>query len=186
MALFKNGKTKDKLPDLPPLSLPSPLEAKEEPKKEEDKLPSLPAFPSSSTGEKMSRERVKNIIEQPEETEEERETREMPSFRRKAFAAEEIDETAEVIPNLEKGEEVMGGARITPKGQVFIQIDKYEDILRDLEDSLSKVDKIHETIKNVKQAKEEEENEILEWEKELLKVKEDLNRIDQTIFKELR
>jgi len=181
MALFKNNKDKDKLPDLPPLSLPSPLKAEEEKTKPEEKVPSLPKFPTSATGEKMSRQTVKSIIEKPEETEEESK---IPDFRSTGFGAEEVEETGEVIPRLEKTESVR--ERFAERGQVFIQIEQYQDVLRELEEALNKVDKIHEVLRDVKQSKEEEENEILEWENELLRIKEDLNKIDQTILKELK
>jgi hypothetical protein len=181
MALFKNNKPKDKLPDLPPLSLPSPLKENEEKEKPEEKVASLPKFPSSATGEKMSRETVKSIIQKPEESEEESN---IPDFRSSGFGAEEVEETGEVIPRLEKTESIK--ERMGERGQVFIQIDQYQEVLRELEEALDKVDKIHEVLRNVKQSKEEEENEILEWENELLRIKEDLSKIDQTIFKELK
>jgi len=163
MAWFKKEMSKEGLPDLPPLSLPAPLGKEEKPT--EEKVSLLPALPSSLAGEKMSRETVKQLVEEPEEIETGMrmptrvEVREMP-FR-----------------TTERGEE---------KGPIFIQIEKYEEVLKDLEEAKSKVNKIHEIIRYIKQVKEEEGSEIIEWENEMLKIKGNLDRVDQTIFKKLK
>lgn len=161
MAWFKKEGSKDGLPELPPLSLPSLSEMEEKPR--EEKIPILPSFPSSSTGEKISREAVKHLIEEKEEGEMEEKPM-FPSIKEMPFSAE----------------------RSTEKGPIFIQIERYNEVLKDLDEAKGKVNKIHEILKDVKKFKEEEENEITEWETELLKIKEDLNRIDQTIFKKLK
>ncbi|MEM4230757.1 MAG: hypothetical protein QXF25_02690 [Candidatus Pacearchaeota archaeon] len=181
MIWFKKEKPKE-LPELPPLSLPKPLipEGKKELEEKElgEKIPTLPSFPSSKTGEKISRETVKQLIQEPEKEENVEET------------GEEIEEE---IPKIPKTFEIGGLPFKTEKpiieksekGPIFVQIEKYYEILRALNEAKNKVDKINNILRNVKQLKEEEENEILEWENEILNIKENLEKVDQTIFKKL-
>lgn len=163
MAWFKKEALKEGLPDLPPLSLPAPL--KREEKFGEEKVSSLPSLPFSFAGEKISRETVKQLIEEPEE----------------------IESGMGILPRVEVREMPFRTAeRSEEKGPIFIQIEKYEEVLKDLEEAKVKVNKIHEILRHIKQVKEEEGSEIIEWENEILKIKGNLDKIDQTIFKKLR
>jgi len=158
MSWFKKEKKSGvpELPELPPMPLPLSPDEKE--------FPSLPSFPSSITGERMSRETVKQIISRREEAEEAPETEEvqrMPEF-----------EEAPRMPRKEKG-------------PIFIQIGKYHDILKALEEAKTKVKEISSAIEGLKEIKVKEEAELQEWENEILEVKERLSKVDSTIFKNL-
>jgi hypothetical protein len=166
MVWFKKGASKEGLPELPPLSLPAPLGEEEKPSEEKiSSLQTLPSLPSSLAGERISRETVKQLIEEPEEIES------RISIPRRI----EVQETPFRLAE-----------RTEEKGPIFIQIERYNDVLKDLDEAKSKVDKIHNIIKDIKQFKEEEENEIIEWENEMSKIKGNLDKIDQTIFKKLK
>jgi len=156
MSWFKKEK-KSELPELPPMPMPPAL-------KEEKEIPSLPTFPPSRTGEQISRETVKQIITQPQKEE----------------YAEESEETLKpdsVVESFRK--------EIREKGPIFIQIERYHDLLKALEEAKTKVHELSEKLENIKEIKEKEEAEIEEWEKEIQEVKERLAKVDSTIFKKL-
>ena len=189
MAWSKNDKPQNRLPDLPPLSLPSPLETRDEQKASEEKIPSLPKFPTSAMGEKMSRETVKSIIQMPEESDDKWKGMSSYNNNEMSVRAQEMNDSKNMVPETDRDNNFMSekpSRNISGNAQVFIQIDKYQNVLKDLEDAINKVDQVREILKDVKQQKEEEENEITGWENEIAKIKEGLNRIDQTIFKELK
>lgn len=154
MIWFKKEK-KSELPELPPIPMPpSPEEEKE--------IPSLPSFPTSRTGERMSRETVKQIIAYP------------PREETKVKKEEEGFE----MPKPTRPE-------ISEKGPIFIQIEQYHDLLKALDEAKNKVKSVSETLENIKKLKEKEEAEVEEWEKEIQEVKERLRKVDSTIFKKL-
>lgn len=174
MAWFgKSEGKKEKLPELPPITLPTPPERKipEIPgmfdKKE---VSSLPSFPPSRTGERMSRETIKHSVSRQDEEGEEMETPRWPHFeeeRPRSFISEAMPMARE------------------EKGPIFIRIDKFQDILKALDEAKNKVEEISNSLEHVKSQKEKEEAQIIEWEREILATKERLDRIDKVMSKKL-
>ena len=130
MVWFKKEK-KSELPELPPMPMPAAPE-------EEKELPSLPSFPSSRTGERMSRETVKQIIAQPP---------------REEYGEEFEEETPRPAGPMAPVER-----EVREKGPIFIQIEKYHDLLKALEEAKNKVKDVSETLENIKELKERTTN----------------------------
>jgi len=154
------------LPELPPL--PKELESKSQFTERpglKNELPPLPAFPSSSTGKKISNEAVKQIIREPSIE---------PQIISKPRTRE--IEGAE-IPARKQEPKVSIEAE-----PVFVRIDKYQKSLTKFQEIKKKILEIENLLRDIKEIKSREEAELHEWEAEIQTAKEKINDIDKTIF----
>ncbi len=65
---------------------------------------------------------------------------------------------------------------------VFIRIDKFEESIKVFQDIKSQISEIEKLIKNTKEIKSKEEEELLSWEKEIQAIKNQVEKINQDIF----
>lgn len=159
-----------KIPDLPSL-----------PKSDFDRitLPNLPSYPNSSFGKKISQNAIKDAVsgEEKDETEEdfnedlEESSKPLPGFVKRKTMPEEY--TSKVSSLRGKAE------------PVFIRIDKYEDALKMFEDAKNKIADMEDTLKHIRKIKEDEYQELKEWETEIQRIKGDFERANRDIFSKL-
>jgi len=65
---------------------------------------------------------------------------------------------------------------------VFIRIDKFEESIKIFQDIKSQISEIEKLIKNTKEIKAKEEEELLSWEKEVQAIKNQIEKVNQDIF----
>ena len=162
-----------KLPELPPLP---PLKTKfsDFPKIEEKvELPPLPSFPSSSIGDMISRQAVRQAIKETDEIDE------------KPFTCE-IDEKSEEFAPYEKYfPEPSAKKPQSPKEPVFVRIDKFKEAMLNFQKIKAKILEIENLLKEIREIKSKEEFELQSWEKEIQDAKNKLNQINNSLFQKL-
>lgn len=65
---------------------------------------------------------------------------------------------------------------------VFIRIDKFEESIKIFQDIKSQISEIEKLIKNTKEIKAKEEEELSSWEKEIQTIKNQIEKVNQDIF----
>jgi hypothetical protein len=176
-----------KLPELPPMS---------EFSYEEDHLPQLPTFPNNSLGNKFSQNTIKEAVSGKKEEEEVFDAEDFPEVKGmmqkplQRHAIEDSDEYEESISTQPKSKEVSQNFvmrnYMTKKAEpVFIRIDKFEDSMKIFQDKKSQISEIEELIKNTKDIKAKEEEELSSWETEIQTIKNKIEKVDQDIFSKI-
>ena len=157
-----------KLPKLPKLP--------EFPKLSEYQNHSLPKFPPSEIGEKLSREAIKNSISNsiiPElELEELEEPPELPLKSRVASTGQE-EKTSKLKP-------------IQPaKKHVFVKISNFKAAIKQFNDIKEKIVEIEGLLGEINNIKKREEFELEEWKQEINSIKEKMNKINENLFSKI-
>ena len=65
---------------------------------------------------------------------------------------------------------------------VFIRIDKFEESIKIFQEIKSQISDIEKLIKNTKEIKAKEEEELTSWETEIQTVKNQIEKVNQDIF----
>ncbi len=189
MGLFKKKKKREeerieKLPDLPELpKLPEFPKMRGEFEEEPLKVPHpLPSFPNNSFGEKFSQNTIKEAVAGKKEGEgvfdaddfaSEDEMQMMQKPRRLALSREVPKEFQEAAGRVRKAE------------PVFIRLDKFEESMNIFERAKRQISEIEKILRDIKKIKEEEERELMFWEKELQEIKSQIEKIDSEIFSKI-
>jgi len=176
MNWFTKDKKEGNLPDLPAMpELPKLPEFSNNfepsPRLNKMDLHQLPSFPSSITGEKISNEAVKHAVRDSFKTEEVQ----MP-------LTKEIDEESEYVPKKINVREIKSTMKNDP---VYVRIDKYQDSLANFQEAKSMLLEIENILRDVKELKAREEQELMVWEQEIQETKAKLDAIDRVIFQKL-
>jgi len=169
------------LPELP--KLPELPDLDESPKQEKFQNPHrLPSFPSSPLGKKFSQNTIKNAVTGEKEVggfdaddlalDDEEEMQMMPKPLKKPLIRGVVYEEP-IMPRITQMK------RAEP---VFIRIDKFEESLNLFEKAKSQISEIEKMLTHIKKAKEEEEKELVFWESEMQKIKNQIQKVDQDIF----
>jgi len=208
MGLFKKGKTGEKkdskkeLPQLPELPKLPELEIRDNSGLYSQSVNQLPRFPNNSTGDKFSQNTIKEAVAGGKEGEE--------SFEADDFAnsMQMMQKTprgqfAQEIPNLPKREieslerirtpttkirskEISEMPEIKSKVKkaepVFIRLDKFEESLNLFDKTKKQISEVESMLTKIKKLKEEEEEELEFWEKELQSIKIQIEKVDRDIF----
>lgn len=194
-----------KLPELPPLKT----------QKSSDSLPKLPSMPSSSFGEKFSQNTIKDAvsrkidIQYPEEKEERRvfdaddfgkkkfQSMQKTSASSKKFVVPKTEEIEEPDLDFESFEEPdFGGSSFSgykeesyapshKQEPVFIRIDKFEEAMRVFEKTKKEIAEIEKILKDINNTREEEEKVIQSWQDDVLKIKDQIEKVDKDIFSKI-
>jgi len=171
------------LPELPMLpELPS-LDSFSFANEPKQAIPNLPSYPNNSFGKKFSQNAIKDAVSGEKEDDNEEDE------------ADEFPENAETMPKplqnvLIKKPEVyreeykprMPQFKPISKEPVYIRIDKFEEALNMLSDAKNKVSEMEDMLRHIKKIKEEEENELKDWEAEIQKIKSDFEKMDNELF----
>jgi hypothetical protein len=207
----KNISNVPELPELPRLpELPSINELSYE----EEQLPQLPRFPNNSLGDKFSQNTIKEAISGKKEedevfhaedfSEDEKRMMQKPLQRfsredsegyetgisTKIKTMEDSEDYEEKIPTKTKSrevpQEIVTKNYMTRKAEpVFIRIDKFEESMKIFKDIRSQVSEIENLIKNTKEIKAKEEEELVSWETEIQAIKNQIERVNQDIFSKI-
>lgn len=170
------------LPDLPELprlpELPEPPRNISSQKIRRENLPKLPSFPSSSLGEKFSRNAIKDAVAGEKEVEED-------------YEADDFDfeEEEQMMPKSSPkripSEFLEASKKVKSNEPVFIRLDKFEESMKTFEKAKEKIGEINSLLKDIKKLKDEEERELLAWETEIQKIKDQIEKVDQEIFSKI-
>lgn len=212
MGLFTKNKKEDgytnKLPKLPTLpELPGHAEFPEIPaanepspgellnlKNNEPEIHQLPSFPTSPNAEKFSQNTIKDAVGLPEENyeyedeiEDEIEDEKLPKMIPEKVNAPIIESTpyidkspTSIKDKIEKEKEVP--QRVKSTEPIFIRIDKFENSLKIFQTAKRKISEIEELLKNTKELKAKEQEELTAWEEEILQLKMQIEKVDEDIF----
>ena len=204
MGLFgkkdKKEEVKSSIPNLPELPKLPELPAMNEFAYEEDSLPQLPRFPNNSLGNKFSQNTIKEAIsgkkedeevfsaeDFPDEDELEKGMMQKPLQKPRTEEFENYNDEEETIPTKPKSQEVpqnfITKNYMTRKAEpVFIRIDKFEESMKIFQDIKSQISEIESLIKNTKEIKAKEEEELASWEAEVQTIKNQIEKVNQDIF----
>ena len=207
MGFFNKKKKEEKrredfpaLPELPKLPELTPLE------NESKRIHQLPSFPSNSYGKKFSQDTIKEAVaggkgddygfdadEFPDEDEIRMMQEPIQSPRTKEefsgnYEMEMMQESIQSPRTKELSEKGSTPYEYKERGimePVFIRIDKFEEVLKIINESKKKISDIDKNLEEVKKLREKEEKEIQAWENELRIMKGQIMKIDRDIFSKL-
>ena len=162
-----------KLPELPRLDgLPKIPQKKG--------ISKLPSYPSNPLGIKFSQNIIKEAVTGKKSGDE--------GFDENDFAHEDDEQMIQKpsINPLGIDFDEDESEEITTKDEpVFIRIDKFEESLKTFEKAKKQNSDNGEVLKDIKKIKEEEEKELQQWEKEILSVKSQIEKIDRDVFSKI-
>jgi hypothetical protein len=216
MGLFKKKQKEEektgisKIPELPRLpELPvfssfnsSQLPELEEPPKNSKQLAQLPSFPTSSFGRKFSQSTIKDAVTGQEEGEEvnyneEEEIPMIPTPLKKRvvetydpekkeydFARQSYEQEGEKSYEQKKYFEPKAATR--EEEPIFIRMDKFEENLKVLEQTKKQIRELENLLKETKELKQKESQELSSWESELQQLKLRIEKVDKDIFSKVK
>jgi len=197
------------LPELPPL--PELSETSKSGKKEEinEGLPELPEPPVLEENFPLpplpSPEPVKRIDQQAFKSEISKEkikpyTREIPSGHFRIESSDRVRESADSRRKEEAVREMRANQRVhpvmpsfAPKFQpsseksepVFVRLDKFQNAVKNFSEIKRQLVEIESYLEEIKKIRLNEDQELGEWEREILNIKEKLESIDRGVFSKL-
>ena len=189
MGLFskKNDKQSNipKLPELPSLpslpNLPGNFPSIDE---DENDVHELPSFPTSTMGDKFSRDSIKSAVSGDDEEENEPKiTRQelIPNAPKSAFTPQKPMST-EKMPKMATMKKMVSKEPVHETGPVFIRIDRFEEALHVFKDTREKINEIEKILEETKTLKAKEEEELSNWESEIQTMKQKIEKVDNDIF----
>jgi hypothetical protein len=119
-------------------------------------------------------EQPKFIIPKTKEIEEPEEEFEMEDFQTEPMEFEEPSEIKRSDFGSYQKEE-----------PVFIRIDKFEEALKVFEKTKKEIADIEKTIKDITQVREDEDKELESWQTDIVKIKEQIDKVDKDIFSKI-
>ena len=193
MGLFSKKKQETvalpKLPEVPslPVQFPTNHEVHSEPEERHE----LPTFPNNSFGEKFSQNTIKNAVEGDREESPQIQRTEIPmppipkpQISKPKPQINKIPELPEdpIIPSLEMEKIEKPASHVKRTEPVFIRVDKFEDGLKIFDKTKDRISEIEVLLKETKELKQKEEEELSLWEKEIQEMKKQIEKVDQDIF----
>ena len=179
------------LPELPPLpeigqkqNFPKTQELDE---KKFQEIHQLPSIPNNSFGNKFSQNTIKEAISGGDRGEreeiaddfEEENFMEMPK---------EIQKMPKPLNKSIKQFEEEPRTQIDFKkepGPVFIRLDKFEESQELFDQTREQISEIEKLLKNVKEIKTKEEETLQMWERDLQKIKDKIEKVNQDLFSKI-
>jgi hypothetical protein len=200
MGLFgkKDKEETPSLPDLPEtddIVLPSsknlPTEPPKIPEIEVDKLPELPKMEKSNPPEKQ----IKDKIYSPEVSEPDfSPSNQNNQMQKSNFESPETP--PRISPPVKKTPRAVEMAPsmlnqdfekpFTKKAEpIYVRLDKFEETITAFEDIKTKIKEIEEILQKTRDIKQKEEEELMEWEREVQVIKARIDSIDKGVFNKL-
>jgi len=162
------------LPKLPELPRFDDFDKKDLKKPNLPEIKALPSFSNSDFGLDFSQEAVKSAILPDKESK--KRTLEIP---------EEKNKEAEPLPLLAQ-KPLFSEERYSKKIEpVYIRIDKFKTAIQGFQETQKRVAEIESLLKNIKETKQKEDEELRKWERELETMKARIDSIDNGIFSKL-
>jgi len=140
-------------------------------------LPSLPSFPNSETANRMSQAVIKSALSERGKPY----TQELgsPGRFRMERSEEEVSE-----PSSNTSPTIMPRARERTE-PIFVRIDRFQAASKSLNEVKMQIMNIETVLGDIKKIRAQEEQELQEWEHEILDTKTKLESIDKTLFSKL-
>jgi hypothetical protein len=207
MGLFnKKVEEKQEVPTLPELP-----EFPEFPKQDflfkQSKIDKLPSYPSSSIKDKFSQDAIKEAVSGKEEVggdladefvsedneeeeefypSENEEGTQMMQFppeetNKENISSKKLKDYSEEIPVKFRN----AAPRVKKEESLFIRIDKFQESLDMFEKIRERINSVERMLGNIQKIKEEEEKELIAWERELQTIKQQIEKIDSGIFSKI-
>lgn len=182
--LFHKKDSKGVLPELPPLpdSLPRFRGPLVDNLDKEDSVHSLPTFPDSPRHNTFSQAAIKDAISQGDEDE-------MSVIGQPAQRAElvEMDEWAPSTRNSFSSANLPSPPSQPRSGMqspsdIFVKIDKFHVAKKSLAEARVQLEEIDDLMKKVRETKMREEQELLQWERDLSQIKSRIRDVSENIF----
>lgn len=178
-----------RLPELP--RLPDFPGMEEEPiSLSELELPQLPSFPNNSLGDRFSQNTIKEAVAgekevEPEEADE-------SEYEKEGMMREPLEEErpiknfAQSAP-IQKSYQGYSKPYTTQRKAepVFIRLDKFEESLEVFNSAKEQISEIEHLLKNVKELKAREEEELNSWENRIQEIKKQIEKVDQDVFSKI-
>lgn len=90
------------------------------------------------------------------------------------------------LPTGERSNKIVNRMSATKETEpIFIRLDKFQATLETFEEIKVKVQEIEELLKITREIKQKEEQELVEWEREVQTIKARIDMVDRTIFNKL-
>jgi hypothetical protein len=177
-----------KVPDLPPLP--------ELPEDESYEKHSLPSFPDSPMGKSFSQAAIKDAVDSEEiipgeENDESANIVEMDEWRPPKTAvipsAPDSGQRFEDFDSLQqKIASRAGPLNLTQRNRdVFVRLDKFHSAKMTLAEIGVKLEEINELVKKIREMKIREEQELNNWEKDIMQIKSRIREVTQNIFEKV-
>ncbi len=202
MGLFRKKEAKaeaEELPELPRLPdfprLPE-LPEIQKIKPYEREVKSFPSFPSSQIGEDISQEAVKSAVSdwEPNERKPVQATKAPLAREKRTLEISEQSPSPEMQGDLQPSildtklppPPAPQFSRFQNKTEpVYIRIDKFKTAVAHFQEIQAKIYEIENLLRKIKEAKQREDAELRDWEKELEIIKARIDSIDKNIFSRL-
>lgn len=165
-----------KLPELP--RLPELPTMRDSEVYSERSIHQLPSFPSSSLGNKFSQNNIKEAITGRKEDEEVYDADEFAPNKEMQRMLKPLTKELQKMPK----EFEDATSRIKSTEPVFIRIDKFEESLRIFEKTKEQISEIEKMLREIKQEKEKEDEELISWENEIQSLKKQIEKVDKDVF----
>ncbi|MBU3913850.1 MAG: hypothetical protein KKB21_03575 [Nanoarchaeota archaeon] len=163
--------TEDFSPSISPLTMPMPTQREE--------IHSLPSFPNSETANKMSREAIKSALANPPKTKPYTQEIESPGQFREE---DEEDSRREFDEDLSS----ITPPRVRDSSEpIFVRIDKFQSAVKSIVEIRKQITEIEAYLSEIRKLKAKEEEELQEWEHEILGAKSKLDNVDKILFGKL-
>jgi hypothetical protein len=202
MGLF-GKKSKEEVPSLPELPssgelvLPSKDDLLDSPPEvPEIEVNDLPPLPKMGNSE-LPQEQIKNTISPPDLPTNNLPVPDMPEKMQKsnfeipkpskkhlnAIGKEDLPRTIEI----EKGmsNQTFERALVKKAEPVYVRLDKFEETVEIFEEIKKKIKDMEEVLQKTREIKQKEEDELIEWEREIQIIKTRIDSIDKNIFNKL-
>ena len=192
MGFFKNNKKEKeeeilRLPDLPKLpELSENIE--EEPVQKHSALPELP---NSSAGNNFNQRIIKEVITNEQKTKRQfipqpptKAPNQIPRINLKEPRTREADDNYRRFSEFNrKPRSIEEKPMLMKKAEpLFIKLDNFEGAIAIFNEAKMRLAEIETALKNIRDIKIREENELNEWEKEIETIKFRLEKIDKELF----
>lgn len=185
MGWFDKDKKEEKVPELPELpKLPELPDFEDDDTPLRQPINQLPSYPSNTLGDKFSQNTIKEavtgkkeVMEDNADDQEEHFVMPQPPKKMQSHRIQTKPIAKQVPQEFEQAAQIVKQAE-----PIFIRIDKFEESLKTFEKAKGQVAEIEGMLKDIKTIKDEEEKELEYWEKQMKKIKEQIERVDQDIF----
>ncbi len=188
MGLFSKKEQEIKKPV--PVTLPRLPELPEFPNFDEyptsrDSIPQLPSFPNNPLGEKFSQDTIKQAVTGKKEGEGDFEADDYEDDEMHMMPEPPIEKMPEDFSPGKKEIAYKFKGKTFETEPLFIRIDKFEESMKTFEKAKEKISEIGHMLNEIKKIKEEEEQQLSSWEREMQTVKEQIEKIDRELFSKL-
>jgi hypothetical protein len=144
----------------------------------------LPNLPNSETGDKFQQDVIKSALQPPKYTLEiEPEELDIKEIKYKPKESKPIASPREYKDFVQKREEREKPE--TKKEPIFVRIDKFQQVTDNLKEIRAQVAEIESYLRQIRDIKAKEENELIAWENEVLELKNKLDSVDSVLLSKI-